>query len=371
MAILFDAIDMARIDPSKPEGKVDWHTLLNTTCQIFLGCPSLDTMTDATYNDSTTDTPHPFMQNLGATIVAVQHGDLAVVAPWLDLSQRIDRRRCFRWEVIKGRLEVPVDEVSGGTVLQEVARDTCVIETQHTEDVSDYAEMFKMPSHPAGTEIQLGKDKSEETCDFVIVSSGEKYKLLMRVTSGDHSRMVDPSRAIIKMAHGIHTLQCRHGPGKRGTVATVPEGHPVELYRFDELLGRWGAVESKERDPDEQGDGLSSAEALPSQQSPPTHQRNPDKHRHLRVTHILNSLFKFNTALALSADNPVFMGSGSVCLNCALEKAIGSELPDFYKDYQRWIIMRDLLPSSQVPRNRFHLKASEARLITPRESNPA
>jgi hypothetical protein len=31
MAILFDAISMARIDPSKLEGKVDWHTLLNTT----------------------------------------------------------------------------------------------------------------------------------------------------------------------------------------------------------------------------------------------------------------------------------------------------------------------------------------------------
>ena len=371
MAILFDAIDMARIDPSNLQGKVDWHTLLSTTCQIFLGCAPLDTMTAATYNDSVADVPVPHMQHLGATIVAVQHGDLAVVAPWLDLSQRLDLRKCFRWEFIQGRLGVSVDDVSGRTLLQEVARDTSVIETQHTEDVSDYARMFKMPSHPAGADIQLGKDKSDETCDFILVSAGEKrYKLLMRVTSEAHSRMVDPSRAVIKMARGIHALQCNHGGSKIGS---VPEGQAVELYRFDELLGRWGALEGKERDPEEEEDGPSLGIALPSQATSPAHQQEPDKNRKLpkplRVTHVLDSLFKFNTALALSEDSPVFVDSGHTCLNCALEKAIGFGLQDFYKDYGRWIISHDPHPSNKVPRNRFQLTPSEARLLTHEKSS--
>ena len=351
MAILFDAIEMARIDPGNLQGKVDWHTLLNTTCQVFLGCGALDTMTDATYNDAAS---HPHMQHLGSTIVAVQHGDLAVVAPWLNLSQRIDLRKCFRWEFIQGRLGVSVDEVSGKVLLQEVARDTSVIETQHTEDVSDYARMFKMPSHPAGANIQLSKDKSEETCDFILVSAGEKrYKLLMRVTSEAHSRMVDPSRAVIKMARGIQTLRCNHDVSK---VGSVPEGRAVELYRFDELLGRWGALEGKERDPEEEEDGS------------PAHQQEPDKNQKppnpLRVTQILDSSFKFNTALALSADNPVFVGNGYICLNCALKKTIDFKLQGLNKDYGRWIINHDPHPTNKVPRNRFQLTPSEARLLT-------
>ncbi|KAG7418264.1 hypothetical protein Forpe1208_v005366 [Fusarium oxysporum f. sp. rapae] len=158
MEILLDAIDDCVFDPSNLEGNLQWHTVLSTVCQNFLGCPPLDKLTDATYNDSPTDIPHPFMQHLGTTIIAVQHGDIAVVAPWIDLTERLNLRRCFRLEVVQGRLGIPI-QTTENVRFQAIARDTSVIETQHTEDVSDYENLFKMPVRDGGSEIQLTADK--------------------------------------------------------------------------------------------------------------------------------------------------------------------------------------------------------------------
>jgi len=365
MAVLFDAIHSVRLGLGNLEGKLDWHTLLDTTSQVFLGCPPLEVMTDATYNDSTVDVPLAHTQHVGTTIIAVQHGDLAVVAPWLDLSQKIVLRRCMRWEFIQGRLGVSAGEKSGKVLLQEVARDTSVIETQHTEDVSDYAERYKMPSHPAGAGIQLNKDKTDEACDFVLVSVSEKrYKLLMRVTSGAHSRMVDPSRAVIRLARGIQPLQCSHGFRKIGS---VPKGQNVELYRFDELLGRWEGLGGKERDPEEEGQEQENGPSPDTQPHASIPTAVPDKNKKppsaLRVTHIFDSSFKFNTALAVSGDNPVFVGSGHSCLDCALNQAVSFDLRGFNKDYGRWIIHHDPHPSNTIPRNRFQLVQSQPKFL--------
>jgi hypothetical protein len=252
----------------------------------------------------------------------------------------------------------------------KLARDTCVVETQHTEDESDYARLFQMPHHPASASIQLGRDKSDEIFDFVLVSAGEeRYKLLLRVTSESHSRMIDPSRAIIKMARGFQTLRCSHGV-KEG-VASVPEGHTVELYRFDKLLGRWGALRERKRDPEADEEPLSSEEGSPPDAStqaakssslPQEAQEEKEKIPNpLRITHILDSSFKFNTALVLAGDNPVFVGSGDSCLKCAVDTAISFPLDSYYSNYGRWIICHDPHPSTKMPRSR--LQTSRARFL--------
>jgi len=225
-----------------------------------------------------------------------------------------------------------------------VARDTSVIETQNTEDVTDYAKMFKMPMHPGATEIQIVNDKSGASCDFLLVSIGEtKHKLLMRITSESHSRMVDPSRTITKMAHGIHNLKCEHSP--------------VELYRFNELLGRWRGLEGKEKDPED--DASTSSIATLDQETQDAGAGTSDNTckpgRPFQVTHILDSSFKYNTALALSGDNPIFVCNGDACLNCIFKQATESELPSWTKDYSRWIINRHPKPSNRAPRNQLQL----------------
>jgi hypothetical protein len=329
MAILLDAIDTCRFDPSNPEGKIEWHTLLCTVCQNFLGCPPLDTLTDATYNDAPVDTPLPFIQHLGATIIAVQHGDLAVVAPWIDFAQKIDYRRCLRLEVVQGRIGIPIQE-SGKVHFQAVARDTAVIETQHTEDVSDYVSMFEMPLHDAGSEIQISTDKCNERHDFMLVSvAATRYKLLMRVTSESHSRMVDPSRTIIKMARGIYYRKCKHPSDK---VGAVPDGYSVELYRFDEALGRWGATILKvDEEP-------ALSESTRTTRSSAKRKVSSERTKVIRVTHMLESDFKLNTALALDADNPTLLCTGNICLSCALKQTADLSLDSWEKSYQRIII---------------------------------
>jgi hypothetical protein len=245
------------------------------------------------------------------------------------------------------------------------------VETQHTEDVSDYARLFQMPHHPPSAGIQLGRDKSDEIFDFVLVSAGEeRYKLLLRVTSESHSRMIDPSRAIIKMARGFQTLRCSHSV-KEG-VASVPEGHTVELYRFDELLGRWGALRERKRDPEVDEEPPSSEEegshpdastqAANSSSLPQEAQEGKEKIlKPLRITHILDSSFKFNTALALAGDSPVFVGSGDSCLKCAVNTAISFPLDSYYSNYGRWIICHDPYLSTKMPRSR--LQTSRARFL--------
>lgn len=46
------------------------------------------------------------MQLVSPTVVAVQHGSLTVIAPWLDISKPLNVKRCFGFKVVKGRLGV-------------------------------------------------------------------------------------------------------------------------------------------------------------------------------------------------------------------------------------------------------------------------
>jgi len=75
----------------------------------------------------------------------------------------------------------------------------------------------------------------------------------------------------------------------------------------------------------------------------------------LRITHIFDSSFKFNTALALSGDNPTFVSNGKACINCIFKQAMEAKLQDWTKNYGRWIINNQPNLSSRVPMNRFQL----------------
>ncbi|KAK3370532.1 hypothetical protein B0H63DRAFT_514626 [Podospora didyma] len=334
MAALFDAIHGVQFNPDSLEGKLDWHTLLDTTCQIFLGCPPLEAMTDATYNDSTVDVPDAFTQ-----------------PPWLDLSQKISLRRCLRWEFVQGCLGVSAGERSGKLLLQEVARDTSVIERQHTEGVSDYANRYKVASHPAGASIQLSKDKTDDAFDFVLVSVSEKrYKLLMR---------------------------CSHSFQKIGT---VPKGQTVELYRFDELLGRWEAhLRGREKNSEDGGEEDSEDKGpSPTDKNPSRHALTPTTMRDrmgkkpppkaLRVKYIFNSSFKFNTALAVSGDNPVFVGSGNAVWIALL---IGLSVPTSTALTRITSVGLSIMSPTHltVPRSRLQLTQSQPKFLA--SENPA
>ncbi|KAF2181587.1 hypothetical protein K469DRAFT_713652 [Zopfia rhizophila CBS 207.26] len=373
-AILLDVIDNVRFDHRKPEGLLRWDTLLSTSAQVFLGCPPLDQLTDATHNDASVDTSPNFMQHLSSTVVAIQYGDLAVVVPWLDISQRLSTRGCFRFTVAEGQLGVPVDEELGRMQFQALARDVAVIETQHTEDVSDYVERYKMSGHASSSHIEVFDDQCEALCAYVLVSvDRNRYKLLMRVSSKLHSRMVDPSRSMLKLSQGVFNIRCNHQATRSGI---VPDGHTVELYEFDDLLGRWGDTtgrqsisednssessgtmsdEEKENSETEGNVSLSNTVAEPNMKKP--EQARSSRVQPLCVSHVLGSSFKYNTALALMGDGPVFINRGDSCLTCSLERAADFKTENGTQNHGRWIVNKVRDPVRQLPRSTPRLKGS-------------
>jgi hypothetical protein len=301
--ILLEAIEGIRFH-YQLEGIVQWHTFLSTAVEVFLGCPALDKLTETTENDASTGVKANLMQHLAPTVVAVQYGDLAVVAPWLNISRPISIRGCFRFSVAEGRPGPVPDELPEHPIVQEVAKDIAVIESQHTEDVRDYIERYQKQSEAVGAEVAVSDDNSDVHCDYVLVSVDTTwYRLLMRVSSISHSRMVDPSMAILKISHGLLTLKCEHKPNRN---AVVPVNQPVELYSFDELLGRWANTSGREIDtPEDTSSETSDKENsahpfIAAQQRLPATQASactdpcsdPSTLAAIRVSHVLNSSFK-------------------------------------------------------------------------------
>jgi hypothetical protein len=322
MNIFMDILDGMRLDADEEKGKLRWTTLLSTTAQLFLGCPPLDKLTDAMSDPAS------------AAIVAVQNGDLAIVAPWLDTSQPLQTRGCFQISISEGRLGIPVEIASEKIQIQAVSSDLAVIETQQTENFDDCPQSSKSLV-PTGCEIDISEDRHPVQCTYFLVSFDvNRYKLLMRIASNDHSRMIDPARSILKLSQEIPRIKCSHAPARKGT---LPSGFTAELWTFDELLGRWKDTEFDTVSAEENVSLSPSAIApgrfancrvefapqltsLPedSTGSGPEIQERPPT-RMLHVSHVLDSSFKYNIALALAGEDPTFLNRGDACISCALQ----------------------------------------------------
>lgn len=378
-AILLEVIEGIRFGYGFFDGVVRWHTLLSTSAQIFLGCLPLDKLTDATYNDASVETSPHALQHLSSTVIAVQHGSLTVIAPWIDISQHLSCRGCFQFTIVEGQLGIPVAESSNGPVLQGLVRETAVLETQFTEDVSDYANRNRVSQYGSSSTVTIPEDATESFCDYVLLSLDDtRYKLLMRASSKSHSRMVDPSMAMLKVASQVRLLKCAHA---KSMTAAVPEQAVAELYEYDELLGRWGDTTTKQtvsqnttpepteddiRQEDVAQDTNPSASTTggPSVAAEAIKDGMNAKKRQIRISSILDSSFKYNIALALTNDDPVFVNRGDACLQCSFDQATDYEGTDIHaQGIARWIINKVKSPSRQVPRSRLHLTSPSLKRV--------
>ncbi|KAK2606025.1 hypothetical protein QQS21_003543 [Conoideocrella luteorostrata] len=211
--ILKQAIRWNLFDSSLLEGTLTWHSLLSTAARVFLGCPALENMTDACRDEGGAEVHTSFASRVKPTVVAIQYGALSVAAPWLDISQPLKLRHCLRFEIVPGaRLAICTGDMENNrTLLHNVTGDISVVETQQTEDVSDFNERFPPQQHKQNTRLQLNEDASQETYSWVLVSVDQyRHKLLMRVLSGLHSRMVEPSRTIVQLSRAISIPTCGH-----------------------------------------------------------------------------------------------------------------------------------------------------------------
>ncbi|KAM0237774.1 hypothetical protein ACHAP5_008944 [Fusarium lateritium] len=319
-------------------GTVTWDSMFNTALRVFLGAPPMDS-SPKSLNEA-------HRQRFGTsgidgggvpTVVAVQFGSLAVIAPWLDISRPLSCRRSFRFEIVYGRLAFCSTTADGTPSLRGLSGDLCVVETQRTEDVSTVNSASPPEVQKAGTVLSLGSDDSEERWDWIVVPvSQTRQTILLRVVSGEISRMVQPSMAIRQLARALEAPPCNHRPSSDGS---VPDNSLVELSNFEELLGRWVdpiSDDDSEYDSDMEDD--EDAPKLPPRKkpkvilSPRTFKRRISKPTHLCTSLLLESAFKFNTALALAGSGPLLVNNEDCCLNCCLQLA--TEVKDKERDFQ-------------------------------------
>jgi hypothetical protein len=339
------------------EGSIRWRTWFDTASRVLLGIQSIQAITGG---DSEQEYPMKQgvieMGNLISTVVALQYGNLAVVAPWLDISQPLGIKNCFGFQIVQGRLGVPAED---GSHFQSLQGNSAVIKTQHTDDVQNYAEKFPQAAEQAGSQVQIQPDVCEIRSAYIIVPSGENtYRLLMRVISGSHSRFLDPARAMIKSSLSFASVSCRHQIDRK---IQLPESAPIlKLYTFDQVLGRWpdnDPLEARYRGgsnrEDESNEEDISEELSSSWHSPLPSPRESDREVNpmpkFRVSHLLGSYLEYNVALVLAYGEPTILNHGTACLACILEKGVkfrGLNGSSFI-DESRWVICRIKNPDAR------------------------
>ncbi|OAP53697.1 hypothetical protein AYL99_12137 [Fonsecaea erecta] len=142
-------------------GFMEWGAWFDTASRVVLGCPAANVLAfiDKGYAQKTGRESEAIHQAaIGRTAIAIQHGSLAVVAPWIDINQPLSVRKCFSFKIVEGRLGVPSTD---GSQFQGLQGDSAIIMTRYTDDVSRFSDIFPMTPLAPGAEIGLEADKSD------------------------------------------------------------------------------------------------------------------------------------------------------------------------------------------------------------------
>ena len=294
--------------------KIFWDHWFMLSASIFLGCP---------YQASPMA-----LEFAGTTYAAIQYGNLAAIASWLDISKKMQIRGCFGLLEGRGKLTVAAHS-DGEERFHSIEENEAIIQTAITENTGDYVARFEKSFRPVGEEVLLGDDISPADYDVMLVSASETtYRLLTRVQSATHSRIVDPSAAMIKLAKGVSIAECLHRENER--LLPFKLGVPAKIYSFDEVLGRWPGSYFDRAYQSEYWTDLSMDER----------QRGLDRRGSVHLTAVFDTFLKQNVALALSIDDVAILNPQTSCLSCGLQQmeAEHTEQPDTINGPARRVI---------------------------------
>jgi hypothetical protein len=229
----------------------------------------------------------------GTTFAAIQYGNLAVIAPWLDLSQQLVVEGCFHLIQAKGRVGVTTYDNQKREQFRTVEDDYAVIQTEKTEDTRSLLTKYPRGLLAPGTEITLDDDGTTPEVDFILVPVGDSvYRLLMRVQTQSYSRIVDPSDTLKRVTRTL-PLQptCRHPKGCKLPGLSLP----ASIYSFDDIVGKWNDERLLEVSDD-----------------------NEEKQAQYHVSERLTSHLQHNIAMALSIGTIAAIDNGK-CFDCMLK----------------------------------------------------
>ncbi|KAI9711791.1 MAG: hypothetical protein M1820_001936 [Bogoriella megaspora] len=304
--------------------KVSWDSWFALASSVCLGCP---------FKRSPDQDSLAFG---GTAYAAIQFGDLATVAPWLDLHHKFVVEGCFGLIAVKGRVGIITTSAHREEEeYQGVAGNFAIIETAGTEDTATFNSRNRKVSLPAGSPLTIERDATAVTSDVILISVDDVfYRLLMRIKTASHWRIVDPSDAMSGIIRKISIPGCGHSPRISGNVP-----HPLKTYDFDELLGRWPDTVKAYSRP-------RGAEV----------QKEPEV---LHITSVLDSEVKRNVALALSVCSvAVEVDTASCCFSCVTKVAKEKErhplrTGEGWSEVDRYIINVDsaIFERSSYPRS--------------------
>ena len=205
---------------------VRWDLWFGLAATVFLGCPFQEP-------------PGPEDPAFGGTAyAAIQYGNLAAIAPWLDLSSELKIEGCFHLIGSRGRLGALTSAGTGDSTAKfhGVEENFAIIETESTQDTSMFNSHFKKELLPRGTAFSFSTDRTPVTSDVILTAIHENfYRLMLRVKTPSHWRIVDPSDAMNAVIRDSTVLPtCSHETSHPITIQDS-----VKAYTFEELLGRW------------------------------------------------------------------------------------------------------------------------------------
>jgi hypothetical protein len=259
------------------ERKVCWDTWFAVASCVYLGCPF----------EKPVSGEH--LAFGGTAFAAIQYGNLATQAPWLDLTQEHTVRGCFGLIGSRGRLGVLTRSDDKYAQFRSVEENFAIIETENTEDTASFCSRYKKPAFSIDHRFHIDEDESSVDSDVILYQVDDKfYRLLLRIKTNTHWRVVDPSDAFSAIIRMLPSATCQHR-------AHPPEMSPImaKIYTMEEVLGRWPDV-------------IQSPENGPI----------------VHLTHVLDTHLKKNIALAVSVcpitvpNYPEF-----ACSTCALNYA--------------------------------------------------
>ncbi|EWG35852.1 hypothetical protein FVEG_00053 [Fusarium verticillioides 7600] len=264
--------------------KVLWDTWFAVASCVYLGCPFQKPVepTDPAFG--------------GTAFAAIQYGDLAAQAPWLDLTRKLSARGCFRLVGSNGRLGV-VTRRHDDVQFRSVEENFAIIETENTEDTSHFCSRYKKAALLIDHSLSLDLDETSVKTDVILSHIDDKfYRLSYRVQTKNHWRIMDPSDALSAVIRMSSSAICQHN-------GQPPEIAPLnaKVYTMDEVVGRW---------PDVVRSSIGTTGGRVT------------KSGIFHLTHILDTHLKSNIALALTVC-PVAVPNypDTVCTTCMLDHA--------------------------------------------------
>lgn len=207
---------------------IDWNSWFCLAGSVLLGCPIRENL----FGDGVEDSSRP--------ICALQYGSLAAVAGWLDMNKELKVHGSFSLNYGEGKLGT-INEDDSDNHFRGIVSDFAFVQTEEMENTTSYNNLHPKAPDRGWSEMRDLTDHSKAKSDCILVSLGDNvYRLLTRVKSDTHSRIIDPTEVMVGVAAGIPLLpnleDCAEHAGRDRSLS-LPE--TMTSYSFDEVLGRW------------------------------------------------------------------------------------------------------------------------------------